>query len=333
MVDATQRYNARYRKLREYASETPLLFREQAQTIYAGFTKKQRKNVKKLTIYPISALEFYIQWQHDFSPLVTDIAKAADSKAFITKLEKELHVDSEAAAATVKQLVDDRIALEKQQFVDRLYSDNDAAAQRVAYRILDRSDTDIQHAMDALITYQLHQAVAKETGMTIYDRRARLLTRSIQRIRERRQVKKLVRGTQRDIRQIDDEMQEIEHADQGLIARMFSLEIDLITVLGAHQSYEKALEKMTVAGRKSATKRLALYEKETSAIRSTYLDTVPEATKLTDVQQVAKEIDDILMYIFDLNNRQQNDLMKQFKRYRELVRERTRLLRLISDAS
>ena len=48
-------------------------------------------------------------------------------------------------------------------------------------------------------------------------------------------------------------------------------------------------------------------------------------SNLADTQKAVKEIDDVLLAVFDLDTTQRNKIMKALKQYRELVRERDAL--------
>ena len=67
------------------------------------------------------------------------------------------------------------------------------------------------------------------------------------------------------------------------------------------------------------------YEKKTESIRAAYLDAAPGLANLADTQKAVKEIDDVLLAVFDLDATQRNEIMKALKQYRELVRERDAL--------
>ena len=120
-------------------------------------------------------------------------------------------------------------------------------------------------------------------------------------------------------------MAAIEQERGGLAARLFGLNIDYVTVLAARQEYEKALGRLSKKAAESPAKRLALYEKKTEAIREEYLDTVPGVANLSEAQRAVKEIDSVLLAIFDLDATARNELMSAFKRYRTLTRERDML--------
>lgn len=115
------------------------------------------------------------------------------------------------------------------------------------------------------------------------------------------------------------------------MARLFGLKIDYVSVLAARQEYEKALARLGKKSANSPAKRLALYEKKTEDLRAEYLATVPGLANLSDTQKAAKEIDGVLLAVFDLSNEQRNDIMSLLKRYRELIRERETLLTMIGD--
>jgi len=61
------------------------------------------------------------------------------------------------------------------------------------------------------------------------------------------------------------------------------------------------------------------------------LDSVPGLSNLSDVQQALKEIDAVLLAIFDLDSKQRNAMMSAMKQYRQLVREREALAAKIEE--
>ena len=138
-------------------------------------------------------------------------------------------------------------------------------------------------------------------------------------------MRRLVRQMRQRLRQIDDEVLKLESTQNGLVSRLIGLNIDYVTVLAARQEYEKALARLSKKAAESPAKRLALYEKKTESIRATYLDAAPGLANLADTQKAVKEIDDVLLAVFDLDATQRNEIMKALKQYRELVRERDAL--------
>ena len=215
---------------------------------------------------------------------------------------------------------------------DLVYNIRRKRARRTAQALVDTGDQAVAHDVERFVNYHLYRMVARQRNVVVVDRHANLLIRMVQHMRARRQTRKLVRAARRRLASIDTELFATEQLHNGLVARLFSLGIDLIEVLAARHEYEKALEKMSAAARKSPTKKLELYEKKTASIRSAYLDSVPGLAGLKDVQKAAKEIDDALLKVFDFDMQQCNDLMRALKRYRTLTRERKELeLRLSRD--
>ena len=58
---------------------------------------------------------------------------------------------------------------------------------------------------------------------------------------------------------------------------------------------------------------------------------MPGLANLSDVQQALKEIDAVLLAIFDLDSKQRNAMMSAMKQYRQLVREREALAAKIEE--
>ena len=261
------------------------------------------------------------------------ITAAAQAGKLDKMLTRVLLLPDDASVKQLTQaLIEIRTVCERQALVDTVYNIHRKRARRTAQALVDMGDQAVAHDIERFVNYHLYRTVARQRNVVVVDRHANLLVRMIQRMRARRQTRKLVRAARRRLASIDTELFATEQLHNGLVARLFSLGIDLIEVLAARHEYEKALEKMSAAARKSPTKKLELYEKKTASIRSAYLDSVPGLAGLKDVQKAAKEIDDALLKVFDFDMQQCNDLMRALKRYRTLTRERKELeLRLSRD--
>ena len=326
-------YAGQLRELDKRAETRPLLFRAEARQAYANYARQQRRIAKRLKTPEVTAFDFYMAWRDRYMARMQRITAAAQAGKLDKMLTRVLLLPDDASVKQLTQaLIEIRTVCERQALVDTVYNIHRKRARRTAQALVDMGDQAVAHDIERFVNYHLYRTVARQRNVVVVDRHANLLVRMIQRMRARRQTRKLVRAARRRLASIDTELFATEQLHNGLVARLFSLGIDLIEVLAARHEYEKALEKMSAAARKSPTKKLELYEKKTASIRSAYLDSVPGLAGLKDVQKAAKEIDDALLKVFDFDMQQCNDLMRALKRYRTLTRERKELeLRLSRD--
>ena len=326
-------YAVQLRELDKRAETRPLLFRAEARQAYANYARQQRRIAKRLKTPEVTAFDFYMAWRDRYMARMQRITAAAQAGKLDKMLTRVLLLPDDASVKQLTQaLIEIRTVCERQALVDTVYNIHRKRARRTAQALVDMGDQAVAHDVERFVNYHLYRTVARQRNVVVVDRHANLLVRMIQRMRARRQTRKLVRAARRRLASIDTELFATEQLHNGLVARLFSLGIDLIEVLAARHEYEKALEKMSAAARKSPTKKLELYEKKTASIRSAYLDSVPGLAGLKDVQKAAKEIDDALLKVFDFDMQQCNDLMRALKRYRTLTRERKELeLRLSRD--
>ena len=322
------------RELDKRAETRPLLFRAEARQAYANYARQQRRIAKRLKTPEVTAFDFYMAWRDQYMARMQRITSAVQAGKLDKMLARVLLLPDDASVKQLTQaLIEIRTVCERQALVDAVYNNiRRKRARRTAQALVDMGDQAVAHDVERFVNYHLYRTVARQRNVVVVDRHANLLVRMIQHVRARRQTRKLVRAARRRLAGIDTELFATEQLHNGLVARLFSLGIDLIEVLAARHEYEKALEKMSAAARKSPTKKLELYEKKTASIRSAYLDSVPGLAGLKDVQKAAKEIDDALLKVFDFDMQQCNDLMRALKRYRTLTRERKELeLRLSRD--
>lgn len=325
MSKLTNMYANRYRALVRDAQAQPLLFRATAQQVFQAFSRKERTENSLLTTESTSAIEFYSQWNAQLVPEITAIEQATTAKSLQKDVVRYLLLNTDQATELISSLVLQRSVQIINQFIEQFYKNSERKARKAAKRFILRSMDENSEYIERYITYSLYRQVALEERMTIYDAHASLITRLAQSIRQSQEISSLRRRTHRQMRVNSRLMSTIEQQNEGLVASLFALNIDLVAIRSAYQSYEKALDKLSDTQKKSPSKQLALYEKETASLRAAHLESISGIHGLQDTKRAAAEIDAVLLRIFDLTNRQYNELMTQLKRYRDLEREQKRL--------
>ena len=325
MILAKDTYSARYRSIEQEAALTPLIFRQHAREAMKHYSDELRHEDIILDAQDSFALKFYTYWQETLVPNIETIKTARANKKLLKEIMGSYLLSEEKARKLIQKLIRDQISEQENNALSEFYLPYERKARKIATKFLRRSEKENSERIEKYISYELYSTVAKENGFSIYDAHALLVARVFQGLSEQSQIKTHIRQTKKRMKAIDTLTAELETQNDGLIASIFALRIDLVTIRANYQKYEKALQKLSETARKSPAKQLSLYEKETSAIRSAHLDAVSGMQSLQDIQHVAKEIDTVLMRVFDLTTRQYNELMLQMKEYRELTRERSEL--------
>lgn len=331
MSDIENAFPARFGRLRKLAVARPLQFRAQAAQSFAACPRDFRKMAQKFDKSVPVALDFFLAWREDFLPQIQKARRASRQPRVAKIFADDFSLDEAARAEVIDALLGRNLAQIRADFVEKNYPLSEKKLHRLAQKFVAQTEEDCAAQIDAYVNFALYREVAREQNLAIYDSQARWPRRAFQKRRARRQVRRLLREVRARLAQISDETSQIEQQNNGLVARLFGLKIDYITVLAARQEYEKALARLSKKSAESPAKRLALYEKKTEAIRSQYLDSVPGLANLSDAQQAVKEIDSVLLAIFDLDNAQRNQIMDLLKQYRDLVRERENLEAKIAE--
>jgi hypothetical protein len=329
MTKLTNTYASQYRSLVREAQVRPLIFRRHARHALRNFSRKERRLSLKLNGDVTDSLYFYTQWEKQLVPQLETLQQASKAKTLRKELSQRLLFEDQEIDGVLASLIAQRSSELTQQLLDDAYKRSERKALKAARRFMARPLDENIDFIKRDIQYRLYKQVAREERITLYDTHTFLFRRLVQLLRETRQVRRLTRRTKRQQRKNNRIISTLEQQNDGLIASLFALRIDLISIRSAYQSYEKALKKLPESGRKSPSKQLALYEKETASLREAHLESIAGIHGLQDIQRAATEIDAILLRIFDLNNREYNQLMAQLKQYRDLQREQKHLIALL----
>lgn len=326
MDEIKTRYSSRVASMKKAAEKRPLEFRRDYRVKMALFTRDMRQMAKRFNSGKTPLISFFDSWQADLAPKLDKINLATNATKLQKALESDLLANSRSRDNIIKLLIPIRLYEEKKAFAKFHFSPNkESKLYKLAWRFINQP-LDVCHAqIDIYVDYAIYSLVAKELGVVEVDRHASVIRRLYRSIKSRRQVRIIKRATISRLRNIEKQMAMVQEFRGGLVARIFALKIDFVEILTARKEYEKSLSRLSKKAVASASKRLALFEKKTDSLRSAYLDTAPGIDNLMDAQQAAKEINEVLLEVFDLDNTGRNEIMKCFKQYRELVRERKEL--------
>lgn len=325
-----KQYDDQYSAMSHEAEVSPLTFRKKARDVMAAFTREQRRESRFLTTSTADPLDFYQAWD-EIVPDVRVVQEAPAVKSVIKSLQRHLVLEEATAVTMLQRLSSERLAEIYEKLLSQVYPDRERRAVRAARKVLQRDEQAVRAQWTAYVNYALYKACAQEHGYVVYDRQALLLSRLLTGLTERVQVKRFVRRTTKLIEKNQRQVAALEAQDEGILSLIFSLRIDLVAMRAAHRRYEKAHQALALEDQQKPSLRLALYEKEAAELRSQHLESLPAVETLQDIRKAADEVDRVLLRIFDMDTRSYNELMSRMKQYRELIRERDRLGRLVKQ--
>lgn len=317
-----QLFPDRMAELEQLAQQQPLVFLEEACAACAAYTRPMRRQTRRLASAGMSGLEVYRVWLEQYMPHIEKVTANVRAGKLHRSFKSALILSDDITVAWMDQEIIKLCAQQGRHGLRQAVKLRRKRARRALEALLGRDDAAIARQATAALTYEQYIAVAKAHKVKVYDRYGAWpqWTTGYQGI-IRRHEHKIKRLVQRQLQRIQAQTRRIEQFHGGLVARLFGLDLDLIEVLAARQEYEKALSRMTP----SPTKKLDLYEEKTAKIRSPYLDARTDLTAIKDVQDVARQLDEVILEVFDLDTTEKNCLVASMKEYRRLAAEKQAL--------
>lgn len=244
-------------KLGKMADDQPLLFLQQAGVVYSNYTKKMRRESKKIHSGVMNPAGIYELWLGEYLPKIDKIRDNVLSGKLKRSLRSILLVDDDVLSDRMNDgILCLRTGQIRNDFRNKLQL-RKKRSRRMLDVLLSRNDDDISKQARIAVNFEQYKAVAKKHNFHIYDPNTGWLKRFISKYRARKQERSIYRSVNQQLHQLQTQTAEIDRIHNGLVGRLYNLEIDLIEILAARQEYEKALAKITP----SPVKKVALYEK------------------------------------------------------------------------
>ena len=299
------------------------MFRLSAKQSIARYSRLERAQVTPADTKDTSAYALLSQWAIRLDADTEAISAARTAKPLHATLAQYLHMPNKVAVDLAERLVTERLAELYDMFLDTRY-DSGSKARKAAYALLTLPTDQLTDIYQRFMDYYIHQQVAHDLGITLYDEYSPFLRRLHQKRAERRQVTRYQVQQSRRLDAINTRQRTLKTERNALVARILSLDLDTVLVLDAYRTYAKRLEALKPASR-TPNKRLDLFAAATKKIRESYTNKQSPSDKLADLQQALKVVDEVLVELFDMTDTQRNKLMTRLKEYRDLDREAARI--------
>ncbi len=321
-VNLTRQDEVRYQQLQQEATADVLNFRKNARQSAERFPRDMRRLVQAADSRDAPIYTLFANWSTELAPEVESLLAINSTKTLQHTLAKQLNLQTSVAEERARQLIEERLRELLERFIDIYQGDASRRSYRAAWMLLSKPVEEITDIRTRFVDYTLHQMVGRTLGLALYDPYAPLLTRRRLARVERRQIKRYKKRQSKRLRVIQARQQQLKADHGAIISRIITLNLNTILVLDAYRQYQKRLDALKPAS-KTPAKTLSLFTATTKDIRDGYARTLTNTNKLSDIQRALKEVDNVLVEIFDMTNSERNALMVQLKEYRELEQEAT----------
>lgn len=318
-----------YRKLKDQANNDVFAFRAAARKYAAGHPRTLRQRLDRLTTKDTSAYQLLNAWETSLAPEIDELQATRQAKALPSVLAKHLQLSTSNGLTLADQLIDSRLEELRGNFLNLHYG-LQGRSRRAAANLITRPNQEIIDIKNSFTNHYLHQAAGQELGITTYDSQAKLLKRRRTKRQERRQVKLYRKSQAQRLAQIIDRQKQIKLLQDGTIARLLELNLEIVLVLDAYRTYKKRLEALKPASR-TAAKTLSLFNAATKQIREDHAKTLAASKSVAAIQNSQQYLDDTLAAVFDMSDAGRNSILTHLKEYRELQREADKITKEQTD--
>lgn len=306
------------------------LFRTKATKAYKIFSNKERIKLEKIEAKNIPSYQVLAKWESDLKPLLEKLEIKKSDNNFKKIITKNFFLNDNEVQRKTDQLIESRIIELIYNFVHDIYPIN-GKKDRYRYerdnarKLFSLPIFRIQLLKDHQVDYLLFREVASQNRITVNDPGNWFIIRILDSMRIRKQRKKIIKFENMRLTFIKTRLDELEETTDGLITEIIDKKWDLMIVLGFRNQYEKRINELSKEDKKNAVKRLAIFDKETTKFREEQTEKIAlnsDQAGLEITRKITKDIDALLLRIFDLTNIQKNQLVLQMKEYRELTNEK-----------
>ena len=314
-----------YNELLDMALTDPEQFRLGAKRAYERYKPNDRRIIAGLEKGQAGAYEFFSLWLDHVHAVFVELDKTAVSKTFARTVAKGLVLDEHEQDGVIARIMSDR----RQAIVDgvlaQLYSDS-PESREVAAAVLSQPADEIRELYNIYAVVRLHEDVARQQEIVLYDPHASLWRR----LRQKRAIKRerfvTAKLEKRRLDEIQRQIIRVNSWHESLLTRVAREEIDVIAVLAAKAQYDKYLEKLPSEQQGSFVEREKIYHKVMAPMRGEYSARRRGSVgTLAAMQRYVRVYDDIVIEMFELSNQEKNKLLANLKIIRDREKERAAL--------
>lgn len=317
--------NTTYKNLEQLLHSSPLEFYQRATQILDEYSRDLRRIDSSISRSQQAVFGCYTGWRQHLLPKLVQYKETLENKDLRSSLSKSLAISDQKIDSYIAHMTNEETAIVKKSFVVEVSKQSNQYNKKGLWHFLNQDYEANSAHIKAFHTYHIVHTIIKKNNLHVYDSHRRFPIKQWQHMFSQYQIQQIVKKKRIRLQHIDKQLLQLHSQDNYFRPRILALNIQLVTIYAAKQDYEKKLGRLQNSSKDNPWKRMELYQKTTKGIRESLVAAIPGSTSLTDIQQAIAEIDNIIVYIFDLSTSERNFLMTSMKQYRELIRERDRL--------
>ena len=306
-------------------------FRQNAHAAFGRFDLNERQTLAGLESDTIHGADFLIAWQTVLLPQLQKLQNNMSDKSFTEAITTNLLLSESSVSAKINQIGNQRAKELIDEFLYQIYpysgtANNDTYAQQRerARAVLHMPELDITTIKFHQDEYKLYKDIAEQNDVTVIDPYDSFFTKLRKNKLIKAEQKKADAYQKKRIQYITERLAILSAMHKGLLVQLHDKQLDLVTIFDLRHQYEKKLAGLSGSQKNNPVKHLAIFEtvtqkyisKQTERLTSTFAKPSLEVTKT-----IAKELETVLLQIFDLTNAEKNQLLLYAKEYRELAQE------------
>lgn len=311
-------------------------FRTEASKAYCDFTPNERALLNGIKTDDIAGYNVLAAWHDQLKPLYHILHSSLSDKTFRESIVKNLVLDKEETQSRIDRLITDRKSEILHNFIFDIYpivnnkrKDIYKKQRERVKNLLSQPESEIEQIRDHQINYILYKGAASQNHITVVDPYTSLFKRIKARKCIHTERKKTLAYENNRLSYITERLRELSAMNGGLLVSFLDKKWDLIVVLDLRNRYEKEITKLSPNDKKDAIKRLAIFDAKTHEFKKEQIEKIAissDQVSLETTRTITKDIDALLLRIFDLTTIQKNQLLLCTKEYRELTQEQSAIL-------
>jgi hypothetical protein len=310
-------------------------FRAEATKVYNDYNPKERALLDSLEANDITSYNILAAWEDELQPLRQILHNKLSESTFRTLLVKNLVLKEEETQPKIEQIIAERNLEILNNFVLRFYpiENNKKDAYKMQReqltKMLSMPEFEIEQLRNHQVNYMLYKEIAAQNHVTVVDSHVSLFKRIRANARIRAERKKTINSENERLSYIDRRIKELSAVNNGLLVDIFNKKWDLMVILNLRNQYDKKVGKLSETEAKNAIKRLTIFDAETLEFKIEQTEKIianSDQVNLETTREITKDIDSLLLRIFDLTTIQKNQLLLYTKEYRELTQEKVTIL-------
>jgi len=327
-------------RLNDIALTNTEAFRAEATKAYHKHTTQERKSLSKLKSKDITIYNVLAAWQDELLPLLDSLGEKQTDDIFCKFISKNLILNKDNLQSKIEQLITERKKELLTDFTLNIYplekngKDKHKSQRKQALKLLSLPKSSIINIKTRFVDYIICKEIANKNNLTVIDAHSSFIKRGRNKSLIRSERKKAIKSEKKQLIYVKSRFDSLSAINGGLINVILDKGWDLMTVLALRNQYEKSVNKLSKKDEKNAVKRLEIFDKETKSFKKEQADSLivdSDQANLETTRAITKDIDALLLRIFDLTNVQKNQLVLNIKEYRELTQEKANILQTQSN--